>query len=34
VVWREYLEMKTMAPDGSDNEDRETVIREAEKFRR
>jgi hypothetical protein len=34
VVWRQYLEMKTMAPDGSDNEDRETVIREADKLRR
>jgi hypothetical protein len=34
TVWREYLEVKTMAPDGSDNEDRETAIREADKFRR
>jgi hypothetical protein len=34
TVWREYLEMRTMAADGSDNEDRETIIREAHKFRR
>ena len=33
VVWRNYLDMKTMAEDGSDNDDRRTVIQEARRLR-
>lgn len=29
TVWRNYLDMKTMAPDGSDDADRALVILEA-----
>jgi hypothetical protein len=34
VVWRSYLDMKTMAEDGSDDDDRNTVIREARRLKR
>lgn len=29
IVWRNYLEMQTVATDGSDDADRQTVIQEA-----
>jgi hypothetical protein len=32
-VWRAWLEVQTMARDGSDEEDRDTVIREANRLR-
>jgi hypothetical protein len=33
TVWRVYLDMKTMAPDGSDDADRSAVILEASRLK-
>jgi hypothetical protein len=33
TVWRNYLDMKTMAPDGSDDADRAAVILEATRLK-